>query len=131
MRSLRTLFCVVSQSPIIFSGTILDNITYGIRDYTEQELNRAIEGANIADFINELPNKIHTFVGEKGVCISEGQKQRIVVARTILRRPEVLILDEATSALDSDNEDKVYRALRELMRDKLTITVAHRLATIV
>ncbi|ANC33943.1 multidrug ABC transporter ATP-binding protein [Anaplasma phagocytophilum str. Norway variant2] len=131
LRSLRTLFCVVSQSPVIFSGTILDNITYGIHDYTEEQLNHAIEGASIADFINELPNKIHTFVGEKGVCLSEGQKQRIVVARTILRRPEVLILDEATSALDSDNEDKVYRALRELMRDKLTITVAHRLATIV
>ncbi|MFV9892952.1 MAG: ABC transporter ATP-binding protein [Anaplasma ovis] len=131
LRSLRSIFCVVPQSPVIFSGTILDNIAYGAdRTYTNKQLEEAVERANIADFIHTLPNKFDTFVGEKGVCLSEGQRQRIVIARAILRSPEVLILDEATSALDSDNERKVQAALCELMRGKLMITIAHRLSTV-
>ena len=131
LSSLRSLFCVVPQSPVIFSGTILDNITYGVQSYTDEQLQDAIVRASIADFINSLPEKLDTFVGEKGMCISEGQKQRIVIARAILRRPKVLILDEATSALDPDNEYNVQNAIREIMRDGLTITVAHRLSTVV
>lgn len=131
LRSLRSLFCVVPQSPVIFSGTILDNIAYGAdRTYTNRQLEEAAERASIADFIHTLPNKFDTFVGEKGICLSEGQKQRIVIARAILRNPEVLILDEATSALDSDNESKVQAALCELMQGKLMITIAHRLSTV-
>ncbi|MDB1135139.1 ABC transporter ATP-binding protein [Candidatus Anaplasma sp. TIGMIC] len=131
LKSLRSFFCVVPQCPAIFSGTILENLTYGLQDYTEEQLRDAVEGANIADFIFGLPEKFDTFVGEKGIFMSEGQKQRIVLARAILRRPEVLILDEATSALDANSESKVYDTLRELMKDKLTITIAHRLATVV
>ena len=131
LKSLRSLFCVVPQSPVVFSGTMLDNITYGVRDFTDEQLQKAIEGASIADFVNSLPDKLNTFVGEKGMCLSEGQRQRIVIARAMLRCPKVLILDEATSALDSDNEYRVQNVLREMMRGKLTITIAHRLSTVV
>ena len=131
LKSLRSLFCVVPQNPVVFSGTILDNITYGVQDFTDEQLQKAVEGASIADFVNSLPEKLNTFVGEKGMCLSEGQKQRIVIARAILRCPKVLVLDEATSALDSDNEYKVQNVLREMMRGKLTITIAHRLSTVV
>ncbi|MCU7611714.1 ABC transporter ATP-binding protein [Anaplasma capra] len=131
LRSLRSLFCIVPQSPIIFSGTIRDNITYGIEGvYTDAQLAEVAEQASIADFIYGLPDKFDTFVGERGMCLSEGQRQRIAIARTIARRPEALILDEATSALDSDNENKVQTALYELMRGKLVIVIAHRLSTV-
>lgn len=131
LKSLRSLFCVVPQCPVIFSGTILDNVTYGIKEYTEEQLRAAIEGASIADFVESLPEGLSTFVGERGMCLSEGQKQRIAIARVILRRPKVLILDEATSALDTDNEHKILEVLDRLMRGKLTIMVAHRLTTVV
>ena len=131
LRSLRSLFCLVPQDPFIFSGTILDNITYCIEKYTDEELNLAIERASLSEFICGLPEGLHTLVGENGACISVGQKQRIVIARAILRKPQVLILDEPTSALDSDNERKVLMSLNELMRDKITITVTHRLSTVV
>ena len=131
LKSLRSLFCVVPQCPVIFSGTILDNVTYGVEEYTEEQLHEAIKGASIANFIAGLPEGLQTFVGEKGMCLSEGQKQRIAIARAILRRPKVLILDEATSALDTDNEHKILEVLNKLMKGKLTITVAHRLTTVV
>ncbi|MEH0831593.1 ABC transporter ATP-binding protein [Anaplasma bovis] len=131
LRSLRSLFCLVPQDSFIFSGTILDNITYGIEKYTDEELQVAIESASLGGFIRDLPEGLNTLVGENGACISEGQKQRIVIARAILRKPQVLILDESTSALDSDNERKVLTSLHELMRDKITIMVTHRLSTVV
>ena len=131
LKSLRSLFCVVPQCPVIFSGTILDNVTYGVEKYTEAQLREAIEGASIAGFVESLPEGLHTCVGEKGMCLSEGQKQRIAIARAILRKPKVLILDEATSALDTDNEHKILDVLNRLMSGKLTIMVAHRLTTVV
>ncbi|MGN7661466.1 MAG: ABC transporter ATP-binding protein [Anaplasma sp.] len=131
LRSVRSTFCIVPQRPILFSGTISENITYGADGrYTDEQLEHAAESASIADFIHSLPEKFDTFVGERGMCLSEGQKQRIAIARAVLRCPEVLILDEATSALDADNESKVQKTLCELMRGKLTIIIAHRLSTI-
>ncbi|MGN7679025.1 MAG: ABC transporter ATP-binding protein [Anaplasma sp.] len=131
LRSVRSTFCIVPQSPILFSGTILENITYGVDGcYTDEQLEHAAESASIADFIHSLPEKFDTFVGERGMCLSEGQKQRIAIARAVLRCPEVLILDEATSALDADNESKIQKTLYELMRGKLMIIIAHRLSTI-
>ncbi|QXK91723.1 ATP-binding cassette domain-containing protein [Neoehrlichia mikurensis] len=130
LHSLRSLFSIIPQNPVIFSGTILDNITYGVSNYTYEELINAAENAYIMDFINGLPDKFSTFVGEKGLCLSEGQRQRIIIARAVLKKSEVLILDEATSSLDSRNEKAIQNALDKIMHGKTMIMIAHRLSTV-
>ncbi|KJV69151.1 ABC transporter ATP-binding protein [Candidatus Neoehrlichia procyonis] len=130
LHNLRSFFSLIPQNPVIFSGTILDNITYGANKYTHEELISAAENACIMDFINSLPDKFSTFVGEKGLCLSEGQRQRIVIARAILKNSEVLILDEATSSLDSRNEKIIQNALDKIMHGKTMIIIAHRLSTV-
>jgi len=128
---LREQFALVSQDPVIFSASGLDNIRYGKIDASEDEVRAAAAQAEILDFLMGLPQGIHTFLGEKGVRISGGQKQRIAIARVIIKDPKILLLDEATSSLDNENEKLVQLAVQKLMQGRTTIIIAHRLSTIV
>lgn len=128
--SLRNQIGIVFQDPSLFSGTIEDNIAYGLKRYTKAELENAARMANAADFIAKLPKGYKTEVGERGVKLSGGQKQRIIIARALLKNPPILILDEATSSLDAKAEHQVQEALERLMENRTTIIIAHRLSTI-
>lgn len=130
LESLRSQIGLVSQDVYLFGGSIKDNIAYGKPDATMDEIVDAAKKANIHDFIMELPDKYDTFVGERGTRLSGGQKQRISIARVFLKNPPVLILDEATSALDNESERFIQKSLKELAKDRTTITIAHRLSTI-
>lgn len=121
---------VVPQNSILFSGSIRDNITYGLDNYTEEQLERAIEMANLNEFLKDLPDGIYTDVGEHGAKLSGGQKQRITIARALIRDPKILILDEATSALDNISEYHVQKAIASSIKGRTTFVVAHRLSTI-
>lgn len=122
----------VSQESPLLAGTIRENICYGIdRTITEEELEQAAKMAYALHFINELPKKFDTEVGERGLKLSGGQRQRIAIARAILRNPDILMLDEATSSLDSQSERYVQMALEQLMIGRTTIIIAHRLSTVV
>lgn len=121
---------VVSQSSILFSGSIRDNITYGMSRYTEEELSRVAEEANVTEFVKDLPDGLDTDVGEHGGKLSGGQRQRITIARALIRNPRILILDEATSALDNISELHVQRAIAAAAKGRTTFIVAHRLSTI-
>ncbi|CAM0882242.1 unnamed protein product [Alopecurus aequalis] len=120
----------VSQEPLLFMTSIKDNITYGKEDATLEEIKRAAELANAANFIEKLPNAYETMVGQNGAQLSGGQKQRIAIARAILKNPRVLLLDEATSALDVESERVVQEALNRIMVGITTLIVAHRLSTV-
>lgn len=128
--SLRRQIAFVSQEPQVFAFSIADNLRYGKPDATTQELVEVCRKTNLLELIESLPQKFETHIGERGVQLSTGQKQRLTVARALLKNPKILILDEATSALDSENEYLVQQALDTLMRDRTTIIIAHRLATI-
>ncbi len=121
---------VVPQSSILFSGSIRDNITYGLDRYTEEDLNTVVEMANLNEFVKDLPNGLNTEVGEHGDKLSGGQKQRVTIARALIRNPKILILDEATSALDNVSEFQVQQAIAKSIRGRTTFIVAHRLSTI-
>ncbi|KAI7892138.1 P-loop containing nucleoside triphosphate hydrolase protein [Mucor mucedo] len=121
---------VVSQEPVLFAGTIAENISYGRENATFEEIQEAATKANCASFINTFADKYETLVGERGVSLSGGQKQRIAIARALLKDPKILILDEATSALDSESEVLVQDALNHLMKGRTVFTIAHRLSTI-
>uniref|UniRef100_A0ACD5V8Z7 Uncharacterized protein n=1 Tax=Avena sativa TaxID=4498 RepID=A0ACD5V8Z7_AVESA len=127
---LRGKIGLVSQEPALFSSTIRENIAYGKDALTLEEIKRAIEFANAANFIDELPNGLETMVGEHGTQLSGGQKQRIAIARAIIKNPRILLLDEATSALDMESERVVQEALDRVMLERTTIIVAHRLSTV-
>jgi len=120
----------VAQDPVIFSGTIADNIRYGRPDANSGSVRRAAEAAAAAEFIEALPDGYGTPIGERGVNLSGGQRQRLAIARAILRDAPLLLLDEATSALDAENERLVQTGLHNLMAGRTTIVIAHRLATI-
>ncbi len=126
---LRAHLAVVPQDPVIFSANAWENIRYGRPDASDAEVRQAAEAA-AADFLFALPEGLDTFLGEKGVRLSGGQRQRVAIARAILRRAPILLLDEATSALDAESEQAVQHALTVLGRDRTTLVVAHRLATI-
>jgi ABC-type multidrug transport system fused ATPase/permease subunit len=128
--ALRANIAFVPQELILFGGTIRENIAYGKPNATDAEIREAARRANALDFIERFPDKFETIVGERGVKLSGGQRQRIAIARAILKNPKILILDEATSALDAESEKLVQDALNELMKDRTTIIIAHRLATI-
>ena len=128
--SLRSQIGLVPQEPILFSGSIADNILYGRPDATEAEVREAARKAYALDFIEESDDGFETMLGERGVRLSGGQKQRISIARAFLKDPAIIVLDEATSALDSESERIVQLALEDLMQDRTTIVIAHRLATI-
>jgi ATP-binding cassette, subfamily B, bacterial len=127
---LRRHMAVVAQDPVIFSGTIADNIRYGRPDAGDAEVREAAEAAAAAEFIEKLPQGYQTLVGERGTTLSGGQRQRLAIARAILRDAPLLLLDEATSALDAENERLVQLGLANLMAGRTTIVIAHRLATI-
>ncbi len=128
--ALRRHIAVVSQEPVIFSGTIAANIGYGREGASAAEIRRAADAAAATEFIDRLPQGFDTLVGERGVTLSGGQRQRLAIARAILRDAPLLLLDEATSALDAENERLVQTALANLMVGRTTLVIAHRLATI-
>lgn len=130
LRSYRKHLAVVPQTSILFSGSIRDNITYGVESISEEELMEVVQAANLQDLIESLPEGMDTMVGEHGGKLSGGQRQRISIARALVRKPKVIVLDEATSALDSISEQLVQEALRNLTKDRTTFIVAHRLSTI-
>ena len=129
-RSLRENIGIVQQNIFLFDTTIRDNILYGNSRASDEELIDATRKANIYDFIDSLPDKFDTFVGERGVKLSGGQKQRISIARAFLKNPPILIFDEATSSLDSESEEHIQNAMEELAKDRTTIIIAHRLSTV-
>lgn len=126
----RHFISVVPQNSILFTGTIRENITYGLTDVSEDHLNEVVRLANIDEFTDELPNGLDTEIGENGSNLSGGQKQRISIARALIRDPKILILDEATSALDNISEYHVQKAINHLTKGRTTFIVAHRLSTI-
>ncbi|KYO26615.1 hypothetical protein Y1Q_0019106 [Alligator mississippiensis] len=129
---LRAQIGIVSQEPILFDCTIAENIAYGdnSREVSHEEIVSASKAANIHSFIDSLPNKYNTCVGDKGTQLSGGQKQRIAIARALIRRPQILLLDEATSALDTESEKVVQEALDKARQGRTCIVIAHRLSTI-
>jgi subfamily B ATP-binding cassette protein MsbA len=129
LSALRSLFGIVSQEAILFNDTIRNNITFG-GEYTDEDITKAAEIANAAEFIDQLPEQYNTQIGDRGNNLSGGQRQRITIARAVLKDPDILILDEATSALDSASERLVQKALEEIVVGRTTIIIAHRLSTI-
>lgn len=130
LRSYRQHIAVVPQTPILFTGTIRENITYGAPDISGDTLREIIKAANLEDFIESLPEGVETKVTEHGANLSGGQRQRISIARAFVRDPKILILDEATSALDTISEKKIQDSVERLVKDRTTLIVAHRLSTI-
>lgn len=128
--SLRQNISLVPQDPVLFHRTLLENIRYGRRDATDEEVKEAARLAHCDEFIENLPLKYDTFVGERGIKLSGGERQRVAIARAILKKAPILILDEATSSLDSHSEMLIQDALDNLMKDCTTIVIAHRLSTI-
>ena len=130
LRSYRKHIAVVPQQSILFTGTIRENITYGMDNISEERLWEVIKAANLDELIESLPDGLDTIVSEHGGNLSGGQRQRISIARAFVRDPKILILDEATSALDSVSEKKIQSAISNLVKDRTTLIVAHRLSTI-
>ncbi|MGV8711642.1 MAG: ABC transporter transmembrane domain-containing protein [Nitrosomonas sp.] len=130
LMALRRCFALVSQNPVLFHGSIRDNLRYGRPDATDAEIATAAEAAYAHDFISKLPQGYHTLLGDTGLGLSGGQKQRLAIARAILTDAPILLLDEATSALDAYSEHWVQQALQQLMQNRTTLVIAHRLATV-
>jgi ATP-binding cassette subfamily B protein len=130
LKSYRTNLAVVPQNSILFSGTIRENITYGLPSVTEKQLEKAVEDANLVELIDSLPEGLDTKISEHGSNLSGGQRQRISIARALIRNPKIIILDEATSALDSISEQKIQIAINNLVKNRTTFIVTHRLSTI-
>jgi ATP-binding cassette subfamily B protein len=130
LHDFRKYLAVVPQNTILFSGTIRDNITYGVPNVSDKKLKEVIDAANLNDVIERLPNGIDTSIGEHGGILSGGQRQRISIARALIRDPKIIILDEATSALDNKSELHVQQAMKNLAKGRTTFIVAHRLSTI-
>ncbi|MCL2037558.1 ABC transporter ATP-binding protein/permease [Candidatus Saccharibacteria bacterium] len=128
--SLRRAIAYVPQEPMLFHRTVAENISYGRSDATDTEIHEAAKQANAIEFIKKLPKKFKTLTGERGVKLSGGQKQRVAIARAILKDAPILVLDEATSALDTESEKLIQDALKNLMRGRTSIVIAHRLSTV-
>lgn len=131
LKSLRDNISLVSQDVVLFNDSILNNLAYGeLKRHTHEELLRAAEAAHVLEFANELPDGLNTNVGDRGVLLSGGQRQRIAIGRALLKNAPVLILDEATSSLDTKAERRIQQALDELMKNRTTLVIAHRLSTV-
>ena len=130
LESLRRQIGFVPQETFLFSETVRENIAFGKEDATDQEVRAAAEAANIAHDIEEFPEKYRTLVGERGITLSGGQKQRTAIARALIRNPRILILDDALSSVDTHTEDKILNHLREIMQDRTTIFISHRVSTV-
>jgi len=122
---------MVSQDIILFDDTVRANIAYAKLDASEKQIKEACDFAAASDFIEALPKKYETTIGENGVRLSGGQKQRISIARAVLKNSPIILLDEATSSLDSESEEKVQNAIINLTKNKTTLVIAHRLSTII
>jgi ABC-type multidrug transport system fused ATPase/permease subunit len=131
LKSLRDSIGIVPQDAILFSASIRENVQYGRPGAADADLWRALEQANIRDFVESLPDKLGTMIGEGGVRPSTGQRQRLALARVFLKNPPILILDEATSGLDSEVENLIHDAVRRLMKGRTSFLIAHRLASAV
>jgi len=129
--SLRRQIGVVPQDTVLFNTTIKENIRYGRIDASDDDVREAIRLAHLDRFIETLPNGVDTLVGERGLKLSGGEKQRVAIARTILKRPPILVFDEATSSLDSKSEKGILKALEEISQHQTSLAIAHRLSTIV
>jgi ABC-type transport system involved in Fe-S cluster assembly fused permease/ATPase subunit len=129
--SLRASIGVVPQDTVLFNDTIGYNIAYGRVGASQADIEAAARAAQVHDFVMRLPDGYNTRVGERGLKLSGGEKQRVAIARTILKDPRILILDEATSALDTRTEQDIQGALRALSANRTTLTIAHRLSTVV
>ncbi len=129
--SRRQMLGVVPQEPALFNDTIENNIKFGKPDATDKEMIEAAKSAHIHDFVDSLPDKYKTLVGERGIKISGGQKQRVAIARAIIKNPKILVFDEATSSLDSKSERAILKTLDEVAEGRTTIAIAHRLSTII
>lgn len=121
---------IVTQETILFNDTVRNNIAYGLKDIPFEKIVEAAKAANAHDFIQMLPNGYDTIVGDRGCRLSGGEKQRIAIARAILKDPKILIFDEATSSLDAESERVVQSAIQRLMENRTCFVIAHRLATI-
>ena len=130
IKSLRNQISLVSQDTTLFDDTIRNNIAYANMDASENDIKEAARLSHCEEFIKELPNKFETIIGENGIRLSGGEKQRISIARAMLKKTPIILLDEATSSLDSETEEKIQKALNILIKDKTTIVIAHRLSTI-
>jgi ATP-binding cassette, subfamily B, heavy metal transporter len=130
-KTLRQVIGMVPQDTVLFNDTVRYNIRYGRPDATDAEVEQAAKMAQIHDFVMSLPKGYDALVGERGLKLSGGEKQRVSIARTILKGPPILLLDEATSALDSFTEQQIQTALKEVSKDRTSVVIAHRLSTVV
>tara|TARA_Y100000591_G_scaffold201821_1_gene174616 strand:- start:1145 stop:2032 length:888 start_codon:yes stop_codon:yes gene_type:complete len=130
LSSLRKEISIVDQNTTLFDDTVLNNIKYAKPDASNDEIFKAADMAMCTDFINKLENKFETKIGENGIKLSGGEKQRLSIARAFLKNSKIILLDEATSSLDSETEEKIQKALEKLISNKTTIVIAHRLSTI-
>jgi ATP-binding cassette subfamily B protein/subfamily B ATP-binding cassette protein MsbA len=130
LRSYRDLLAIVQQDVFLFDGSVRDNIAYGRHDASDADIEDAARRANAHEFIERLPEKYETFIGERGVKLSGGQQQRLAIARAIVARPQILILDEATSNLDTESEQLIQASMASLLAGRTTFVIAHRLSTI-
>ena len=130
MQSLRGVIGYVTQESFLFNGSVRENLLLARADATDEELWQALKVANAADFVGRLSEKLETNVGERGVKLSVGEKQRISIARAILKNPPILLLDEATASVDTETEREIQEALERLMADRTSFVIAHRLSTV-
>ena len=130
INSLRKNISLVSQETTLFDDTIMNNIKYANEDATDKEVYEAARLSYCDEFINNLPKKYETLIGENGVRLSGGEKQRISIARAMMKKSSIILLDEATSSLDSETESKIQEALKILTKNRTTVVIAHRLSTI-
>ncbi len=129
--SLRQSIGIVPQDTVLFNDSILENIRYGQTDASDEEVHKAITMAYLDDFIEQLPEGTATKVGERGLKLSGGEKQRVAIARTILKNPPILVFDEATSSLDSKSEQMILQAINDMSGETTNLVIAHRLSTVV
>jgi ATP-binding cassette subfamily B protein len=128
---LRTHIGIVPQDTVLFNDSLFSNIRYGCPRASEDEVLAAIEHANLSEFVASLPEGTNTVVGERGLKLSGGEKQRVAIARTILKNPQILVFDEATSSLDSKSEQAILTAINDVAKNRTSLVIAHRLSTIV
>ena len=127
---LRQKVGIVSQESFLFNASIYENITYGIKDPRQEDIEQTLEQSQCKEFIEKLPLGLGTIVGERGQILSGGQRQRISIARTLMRKPDIIIFDEATSSVDNKTEQLIQKAIFEIIKERTSIIIAHRLSTI-
>ena len=131
LKNLRDLYGIVTQNVILFNDTIKNNIIHGNKNATENDITKAVKSANIQDLVDKLDYGLNTYIGENGVKLSGGEKQRLSIARALIKNPDILILDEATASLDSESEKMVHSAIDNIIKNRTVIIIAHRLSTII